>query len=210
MLEAWRWHRSAHTRAHQRLRRFGTQAALLARLHATETKGYGALDAAGRASFQSWDAYVLYEAGKWAARLSTQQHEDGAPLRRLVARALDEMRANRDVFAEAESRLLHGDPKPDHIFVDESLSITGIIDFGDVRAGDPVFDIAWWSVLHEPTWPSAWLTSDYPEWEHMPDVAERLRLHRLFVAVVLGSFGVETQKPYLSERAAVTLDQHLA
>lgn len=94
-----------------------------------------------------------------------------------------------------ESRLLHGDPQPDHIFVDDSLRITGIIDFGDVRAGDPVFDIAWWSVLHEPTWPSAWLTDGYPQWHLLPDGDLRLGLHRLFIAVVFGSFGVEAHKP---------------
>ncbi len=183
--------------------------ALLARIHTIETHGYGALDAAGRARFPSWDAYVLSEAEKWAVRLSSHQHEDGGVLRRSVDRAVEELRANRDVLADAESRLLHGDPKPDHIFVDASLQITGIIDFGDVRAGDAVFDVAWWSVLHEPTWPSTWLTEGYPQWQRLPNVALRLRLHRLFIAAVLGSFGVEAQIPHLCERAAATFDEHL-
>ncbi len=48
-----------------------------------------------------------------------RQHGDAAVLGRLVPRAVDELHAHRAVLAHTESRLLHGDPKPDHIFVDD-------------------------------------------------------------------------------------------
>lgn len=38
--------------------------------------------------------------------------------------------------------LCHGDLSPKHIFVDDELRVTGVIDFGDTHAGSPVDDLA--------------------------------------------------------------------
>jgi aminoglycoside phosphotransferase (APT) family kinase protein len=44
------------------------------------------------------------------------------------------------LFADSPSALLHGDVGPKHVLVGNS-SITGLIDWGDARAGDPVWDL---------------------------------------------------------------------
>jgi Ser/Thr protein kinase RdoA (MazF antagonist) len=45
--------------------------------------------------------------------------------------------------------LCHGDYTPEHWFVDESLKITGIIDFGDMQGGPITTDFAI-SKMNEP------------------------------------------------------------
>ena len=49
--------------------------------------------------------------------------------------------ANRQVWTSPH--LLHGDWLPEHVLVDDS-SVTGIIDFGGARSGDPAYDFAYW------------------------------------------------------------------
>ena len=40
----------------------------------------------------------------------------------------------------------HGDIGPEHVLVTEAGDLAGVIDWGDIEVGDPVFDLAW--VLH--------------------------------------------------------------
>ena len=49
--------------------------------------------------------------------------------------------------------LLHGDFSPDHVLFDRRAEkITGIIDFGDVRIGDPTYDFQWREDFGETFW----------------------------------------------------------
>jgi aminoglycoside 2''-phosphotransferase len=49
--------------------------------------------------------------------------------------------------------LLHGDFSPDHILFDrEAKRITGVIDFGDVRIGDPAYEFQWRRDYGEAFW----------------------------------------------------------
>lgn len=48
--------------------------------------------------------------------------------------------------------LLHGDLHPRHIFASDS-ELTGIIDWGDISAGDPIFDLGRYSIGGEDTLP---------------------------------------------------------
>jgi aminoglycoside 2''-phosphotransferase len=43
----------------------------------------------------------------------------------------------------------HGDIGPEHVLVTDAGDLTGVIDWGDIEVGDPVFDLAW--ILH--AWP---------------------------------------------------------
>jgi aminoglycoside phosphotransferase (APT) family kinase protein len=61
--------------------------------------------------------------------------------RDLAARATGALDDHREVFDSVESaRLLHGDFHPRHVYAVDG-HITGIIDWGDATAGDPVFDL---------------------------------------------------------------------
>ena len=42
--------------------------------------------------------------------------------------------------------LTHGDIGPEHVLITASGDLAGVIDWGDVEVGDPVFDVAW--VMH--------------------------------------------------------------
>jgi aminoglycoside 2''-phosphotransferase len=42
--------------------------------------------------------------------------------------------------------LTHGDIGPEHVLITEAGDLAGVIDWGDVEVGDPVFDLAW--VIH--------------------------------------------------------------
>ena len=43
----------------------------------------------------------------------------------------------------------HGDIGPEHVLVTDAGDLAGVIDWGDIEVGDPVFDLAW--ILH--AWP---------------------------------------------------------
>lgn len=65
--------------------------------------------------------------------------------------------------------LTHGDIGPEHVLVTEAGDLAGVIDWGDLEVGDPVFDLAW--ILHA-----------------MPEVGER----------VLGAYGGAPDERFLS------------
>lgn len=49
--------------------------------------------------------------------------------------------------------LLHGDFSPDHVLFDRRAKrITGVIDFGDARIGDPAYDFQWCEDYGEALW----------------------------------------------------------
>jgi aminoglycoside 2''-phosphotransferase len=83
------------------------------------------------------------------------QAGERAAAERTIAVFLDD----DDNFRFASS-LTHGDIGPEHVLITEAGDLAGVIDWGDVEVGDPVFDLAW--VINA-----------------MPDVGER----------VLGAYG---------------------
>jgi aminoglycoside phosphotransferase (APT) family kinase protein len=94
------------------------------------------------------------EAGPWPPELPTPAEEHArllAELADLRARVLpllpDEARAAGarlldEVGAPTESCLVHGDLGPDHLLATGGR-VTGVIDWGDLRLGDPGLDLAW-------------------------------------------------------------------
>ena len=39
--------------------------------------------------------------------------------------------------------LTHGDIGPEHVLITDAGDLAGVIDWGDLEVGDPVFDLAW-------------------------------------------------------------------
>jgi aminoglycoside phosphotransferase (APT) family kinase protein len=79
----------------------------------------------------------------------------------------------RDLFAEADTltgftpSLVHADLGPEHLRVRDGR-LSGVIDWGDARIGDPAVDYAW--LLNGP----------FGDWEVEPDLRRRARFyHRL-------------------------------
>lgn len=63
--------------------------------------------------------------------------------------------------------LCHGDISADHLFIDGSLELTGIIDFGMCQGGPGALDIAVLTMFH-PDVRLEWLWSGYAPGEHVP------------------------------------------
>jgi aminoglycoside phosphotransferase (APT) family kinase protein len=120
------------------LREAGRQ---LRRVHAIEAPGYGFCnegDDIGRGPYQSWAAAVGAAVEDLDRLVAPGLLEGGVAvrLRSLVTAELIDLDA-------AAGRLLHGDLLPRHVFADPDQGgrFTGIIDWGDVAVGDPLFDL---------------------------------------------------------------------
>lgn len=70
--------------------------------------------------------------------------DEGASAERAIQTFLDD----DDNFRFAAC-LTHGDIGPAHVLVTDAGDLAGVIDWGDIEVGDPVFDLAW--IIH--AWP---------------------------------------------------------
>lgn len=76
-----------------------------------------------------------------------------------------------DIICEMPS-LCHGDISADHLFVDDSLEVSGIIDFGMCQGGPGALDIAVLTMFH-PEIRLEWLWSGYAPGREVPDAFPR-------------------------------------
>ncbi|WP_027343904.1 phosphotransferase family protein [Hamadaea tsunoensis] len=120
--------------------------ALLRRLHTVTVTGFGQLDATGTGRHATAEQWLmrLPDLGTTANR---EQHQ-------LHAAALRAIREHLPLLAGEPARLLHGDLTASHIIVDTphrpgELRVTGFVDLESARGGDPLADLAGWS-LNEP------------------------------------------------------------
>jgi len=115
---------------------------LLARLHAIQPKLVG-LETLG------------------AETLREDHRADCTRLLAIIAPRLeapDRLRADRLVSAyldddkhwRFEPTITHGDLGPEHVLVSPSGELVGVIDWEEVRTGDPAWDFAWWLHANEP------------------------------------------------------------
>ena len=122
-----------------------------------ETGGWGR-----RSDDGSW------EFGTWQERAEAEVQGREADVPTLQEAGLSEsetdglMAAVRALLSVSEPMpvLCHGDLGMDHLFVDESLDVSGIIDFGMWRGGPRELDFAVLTMYH-PDVSLAWLESDY-------------------------------------------------
>jgi aminoglycoside phosphotransferase (APT) family kinase protein len=125
--------------------------ALLVRLHDAAVGGFGPLDGAGRGPFADWSSALALQVDAEQAKALPE-----------IARGLEVLAARRAVFAAAPARLLHFDYEPGHILVDERTGeIVCVLDFEEVRGGDPAYDLAQWEVFHDVYAPFAPLLEGY-------------------------------------------------
>ncbi len=73
--------------------------------------------------------------------------------------------------------LLHGDLTLEHLFFDNDLTLTGVIDFGDFQGGSPIVDLA--ALLQLPRVRLDWLRSGYGPSEAWEGFAERRLAHQI-------------------------------
>ena len=122
--------------------------ALAARVHSVACRGFGPLDPAelgedaARGLHDSWRDYVV---------LRLDAHLDAC--RAAGALTAEQTRAARAAFRQAEpllagapSALLHGDLGNHNVFIEDG-EVSALIDWEDVAAGDPIFDVASWGTF---------------------------------------------------------------
>jgi len=67
-----------------------------------------------------------------------------APAERVRAAAFVAALLDDDRHWRFEVGTVHGDLGPEHVLVSPAGDLVGVIDWEEVGAGDPVFDLAWW------------------------------------------------------------------
>jgi aminoglycoside phosphotransferase (APT) family kinase protein len=154
--------------------------AVLQRIHSIAVDGYGfAADTPGQWAWSTWTAWFA------AARAQLVAHSPSLRRWGLTAIDLHTLDTMLDIY-ESEFPcehpvLCHGDFIPKHLFVDAALRVTGIIDFGDIRGGPPIHDLAY---LHmwRPEVDLSWVRAGYGPAAMLDDrFAHRLVLHSVGV-----------------------------
>jgi aminoglycoside phosphotransferase (APT) family kinase protein len=114
---------------------------------------------------------------------------------RLVFPLLDDnaCSAARRLFDDVETlvgfepALVHGDLGPEHLLVRDDR-LAGVIDWGDMRLGDPALDYAW--LLNGP----------FANWDVDPDLRQRATLYHRLAPWYEAHYGVFTNQPAHIER----------
>jgi aminoglycoside phosphotransferase (APT) family kinase protein len=108
-------------------------------VHSITLSGYG---------FRKQPAYDAWTGFTGEALTCLGELVDGEVITDELAQRIDGALTSRaDLIAyDKAGALLHGDLKPPHIFTREG-QLTGIIDWGDALAGDPLYDLARFSLV---------------------------------------------------------------
>jgi aminoglycoside phosphotransferase (APT) family kinase protein len=127
-----------------------------------------------------------------------------AEFERLVLPLLDKDRQEQAerLFSEAETlvdfepALVHADLGPEHLLVRDGR-LAGVIDWGDVRVGDPALDYAW--LLNGP----------FTDWDVDPDLRRRARFYHRLAPWFEAHYGLFTHRPAHVERGLAGIRDRL-
>lgn len=150
---------------------------ILRRIHSVQVTGYGRLTLDGSAEHASVEAWLLHP---------PSQESGHGLLRALTPVVTTALRVRAPLVAGVPARLLHGDWTARHVLHTDSV-VTGVIDLESVRGGDPLADVAGWS-LQEPACLTQALASTYftnPPEKHQRTV---LAMYRVRIALFLLAF----------------------
>jgi len=151
--------------------------AALGRMHAVRAGGFYHRDANGNWDFPDWPSVMAstIEGRSADAAWIRQVGFSDAELA-FMARMVE---VYRDEFDCPEPVLCHGDFLPEHIFVDEDLNVTAVIDFGMCQGAHPIHDFAVLAMTDTGLTPGLVLEG-YPRREWVADRFQlRLYLHKL-------------------------------
>lgn len=130
--------------------------------------------------------------------------EQCAEFERLVFPVVDsDRRAEaKRLFGEVETlvdftpSLIHADLGPEHLLVRDGR-LTGVIDWGDMRVGDPALDYAWL------------LTSPFADWDVDADLRRRARFYHRLAPWFEAHYGLFTNQPAHTERGLAGISDRL-
>jgi aminoglycoside phosphotransferase (APT) family kinase protein len=127
-----------------------------------------------------------------------------AEFERLVLPLLEEDRRARAkrLFGEAETlvefepALLHADLGPEHLLARDSR-LVGVIDWGDMRVGDPALDYAWL------------LSGPFAQWNVDPELRRRAWFYHRLAPWYEAHYGLFTNRPEHTERGLAGIRERL-
>ncbi len=111
-----------------------------------------------------------------------------SPARRLFA--------DVETLVDFEPALVHSDLGPAHLLARDGR-LVGVIDWGDVRVGDPALDYAW--LLNRP----------FTDWDVDPDLRRRARFYHRLGPWFEAHYGLFTDKPAHVERGLAGIRERL-
>ena len=130
--------------------------------------------------------------------------EQCAEFERLVFPVVDSGRRAeaKRLFGEAETlvgftpSLIHADLGPEHLLVCDGR-LAGVIDWGDMRVGDPALDYAWL------------LTGPFADWDVDADLRRRAGFYKRLAPWYEAHYGLFTNQPAHTERGLVGIRDRL-
>ena len=150
---------------------------ILGRIHSIKVEGFGRRQSSGTWDYQSWEESTAATERQIASETAYLLHAGISE--REVDFMLDMLRRYREEFPCRQPVLCHGDLDPDHVFVNQDLDITSVIDFGQFQGGSPMSDFIYMSFL-KPELDLAPLKNAYPDRNLIESRFDRrLHLHRL-------------------------------
>lgn len=152
------------------------------RLHTIEVNGFGQLDSRGHGQCATVQEWLLRDVGRRDVLV------EGHDLPGLLAEVHRTLAGHASHLAWDGPQLLHGDFVGRHLFTD-GRHITGVVDLESVRGGDPLTELAGWS-LREPASVTEALFAGYFDGPVPEEHLLRLLLLRLRIASSLLHFHV--------------------
>ncbi len=101
-----------------------------------------------------------------------------------------------ETLVDFEPALLHADLGPEHLLVRER-HLAGVIDWGDIRVGDPALDYAW--LLNGP----------FAHWNVAPELRLRARFYHRLAPWYEAHYGLFTHQPKHTERGLAGIRERL-
>jgi aminoglycoside phosphotransferase (APT) family kinase protein len=147
---------------------------ILSRIHKVKTNYYGSINENGKEEFTKLADYLkdLYSKENDFLEAAIKIKLDQS----LIKVIFDFLLRRLDLGEYEYNVLLHHDFSPRHILVIEG-NITGILDFGNVKSGYPIDDIAWWDYFEEEGFPTEWLIEGYSNKKLVNDSRFNDKLH---------------------------------
>ncbi len=151
----------------------------------------------GDGSHRTWPDFLAAAADRDDERIhGWRRHLDAVPAaRKVFAEAAGELAARAPACGDVPRRLIHADLLAGNVFVVEG-HVTGVIDWGNALAGDPMYDAAWlmfWSPWHPGIDRERVLAFALQRWDS-PNFAERLRCCELHIGLDAMQYNAFTQR----------------
>ncbi|MFD7579880.1 phosphotransferase family protein [Kitasatospora sp. NPDC059817] len=174
---------------------------VLRRLHTIEVGSFGQLDGHGIGQHATIQGWFLSLAPRNLPSI------DGLDLPQLLQRTRFILDVGSGRLPRSTPRLLHGDWVGRHLFTD-GWQITGVVDLESVRGGDPLAELAGWS-LREPAPMTEALLDGYFDGPIPADRLLPLVLFRLRIAYSLLHFHASCDEPDMVRLRAAQLQADL-